>query len=117
MKLKNRVMSWILAPGAYLVWHALEAWDEWDANVHTGDVFELIHMPTGARFWTPSGPFCFDGRNDLEGSIGLIDRHIIWWTRAYPLVRYFWNREYSKPDPKKLLFTRMTQLTGKPHEN
>lgn len=110
MKLKNRIMSWILAPGAYLVWHALGNLEEWRAIAHSGDVFTLVHQPTDVQLWVARGGFFLDCEGELAGSIGPFDRHVLWWTRARGVRRHFYKEHY---DRKAKLFLRMTQLTGK----
>lgn len=77
MKLKNRIMSWILSPGAYAVWHALGAPEEWLADPHT-----LRHCATGVQLWTSSGPFFldahYDGQLSSPGAIGYFERYLLW---------------------------------------
>lgn len=118
MKLRNRIMSWILSPGAYAVWHALGAPEEWEPTFIDKEVYHLVHKPTGVDLWVPSGAFYFDCRNtELNNAIGPLERHLVWWSRAYWVRRYFYEQqqgETKKPNPNHELFVRMTQLTGKP---
>lgn len=41
MKIRNRIMSWILSPGAYAVWHALGNPGEWHEEAD-----RLTHLQT-----------------------------------------------------------------------
>jgi hypothetical protein len=112
MKLKNRIMSWILHPSAYLVWHALGNPDEWEddsADKSSGKVYTIRHLPTGYRLWTANGRMFLDGWSEWEGSIGLIDRWFL-WDRAYAITKKMKN----KTGKRARLFVLMTQLTGKP---
>lgn len=90
MKLKNRIMSWILSPGAYAVWHAAGSPEEWELENH--DRF-LRHKATGILLWVGYdglilfrgifGAFVFDGEDRWTGinrpaCIGLFERHIVY---------------------------------------
>jgi hypothetical protein len=48
LPMKNRVMSWLLSPGAYAVWRALQNPEEWDSD--TAPAYWLDHKPTRIRF-------------------------------------------------------------------
>lgn len=98
MKLSNRIMSWILSPGAYAVWHSMgnpEEW-RWDAPSE-----QLIHQ---SGLWLPLldkstkeipaviayptvfvlGTFVLDCGGEYKGAIGHLERHLI-AGRAYRL--------------------------------
>ena len=71
MKLKNRVMSWILSPGAYAVWMALGVREDW---VLRGE-FCIKHDPTSVELWMGNGSFFFDQYDgDSQSAIGLLER-------------------------------------------
>ena len=40
MKLKNRIMSWVLSPGAYALWHSMGSPDEWVWHAYKDPLFE-----------------------------------------------------------------------------
>lgn len=91
-KLSSRIMSWILSPGAYAVWHALGNPEEWDYVPdrdfirHKTTAVQLVVM-NEATVETPyfiagffaflAGFFLFDARGDYEGSIGIFERHLV----------------------------------------
>ena len=112
MKLKNRVMSWILHPSAYLVWHSMGNPEEWE-NDDGKYLRTMRHRPTGVHFWIGNSSFFFDGYgSQWKHSIGLLDRHLL-WPRARKLRRA-WRKEFRKQsDVRQKLFVEMTQLTGK----
>lgn len=106
MKLKNRIMSWILSPGAYAVWHALGAPEEWvGASADDSASHTIRHIPTGVQLWVASGGFFLDCHAPFNGAIGLIDRHILW-----PRARRIRKKLLAKPSKNRALFVRMTQL-------
>lgn len=108
MKIRNRIMSWILSPAAYLVWHAMGNLDEW-GSPHEG--YKIAHQPTGVVFWVANGRWFFDGHGGWSGSIGLFDRHFL-WPRAKRVIKH----TLSPPPPsrKHKLFIRMTEMGGRP---
>lgn len=92
MKLKNRIMSWLLSPGAYAVWHSLGSPEEWE-YFHDRDYIrhkttevklkllneESVEMP----YWIAgfitflAGSFFVDCHEPYEGTIGYFERHLI----------------------------------------
>lgn len=114
MSIKNRIMSWILHPSAYLVWHALGNPEEWE----TPSWHQLKHKTVDVALWMSNGPWFFDqideGINKLD-AIGLFDRHLV-----YPRARKVHNfLKYGGLSGKKRLaqhklFVKMTQLGEKP---
>lgn len=59
MKLKNRIMSWILSPGAYALWHSMGNPEEWkwhgDREAFYNDSARLWVKMT--LWWTEGPPF------------------------------------------------------------
>lgn len=92
MKLSNRIMSWVLSPGAYAVWHSLGNPEEWQYH-HDSDY--ITHKTTQVRLIVPNedtvdlpytvagplaflvGSFMLDCLEPFENSIGLFERHLI----------------------------------------
>ena len=125
MKLHNRIMSWILSPGAYAVWHALGVREEW---THDGDD-ELVHKATGVRLFVLNwrnapdvpvvfafvvvffvGGFIFDCKGEgHRGAIGYLERHIV-AIRAYWVVRWLHLRDHGSARKKAnmAVFTKLT---------
>lgn len=107
MKLRNRLMSWILSPGTYMVWHALGDPEEWKLDSHT-----LVHKATGFNLWVANGSWFYgEWDGDKREVFGLFERHLLQF-RVRRVVRKLkeptgWRARNHR------LFTRMTQLTGK----
>lgn len=110
MKLSNRIMSWILSPGAYAVWHAAGNPEEWKWDKDSECV---EHKTNGVRVLAinntdPSLPWLFtvpiafviasflvDCEAPYRGAIGHFERHLI-AGRIYRL-RNRLRREQSGP--------------------
>lgn len=92
MKLSNRIMSWILSPGAYALWHSASNAEEWRwhrdheyiehktngvrvtvINSTDPSVPWLITVPLAFLF----GTFVIDCEDPYRGAIGYFERHII----------------------------------------
>lgn len=101
MKLSSRIMSWILSPGAYAVWHSMGNPEEWEWCRFGDDDKALRHKPTHlhidmVEWWElPPAvwaipfmwfvpllcwmlwPCVIDCRGEYAGAIGYLERHII----------------------------------------
>lgn len=91
MKPINWIMSKVLSPGAYAVWHSMGNPEEWVQ--HTDDT--LMHKTTGLSIFAldkstdqvPSllaypvvfliGSFFVDCKEPYKGAIGYLERHLI----------------------------------------
>ena len=55
--------------------------DDWEC-----DRYRLTHKPTGIALWVSNGSFFLD-IDGYDGSIGLIERHWLWFTKVRPLIK------------------------------
>ena len=55
--------------------------DEWKC-----DRYRLTHKPTGIALWVSNGSFFLD-IDDYAGTIGLIERHLLWFAKVRPLLK------------------------------
>lgn len=99
MKISNRIMSWILSPGAYALWHSMGNPDEWsyrsDSNTSSLRHHSGVSVEIG-RWWNLPLPFwlipllwiapmiswafwpaILDCEGPFEGSVGYLERHFI----------------------------------------
>lgn len=89
MKLKNRIMSWILSPGAYALWHSMGNPEEWE-EIKDNHTWYLRHKPSTMCMLYGRGcmygfrGFFLDGshRYGVGHCIGYFERHLV-----YPRVR------------------------------
>lgn len=107
MKLQNRIMSWVLSPGAYAVWHSMGAVEEWqidgDALVHKTTQIQVNvidyrpHVPAfiGAPITFLIGSFVLDCEGPYKGAIGYFERHLI-AGRAFRLQKKLHRRHRTR---------------------
>lgn len=126
MKLKNHIMSWILSPGAYAVWHALGDPDEWqhdgdDGLVHKQTALEVrvVDWRTAHTAGVPrpfafvvtllvSG-FMFDCVGKYAGAIGFFERHLV-AVRAYRAVKVLHKHKHrsQRVERNRQVFAKLT---------
>lgn len=125
MKIRNRIMSWVLSPGAYAVWHSMGNPGEWvigsdDLTHKTGLRVTVLNWrnaheqgfprPIAAFVAFIIGAFIMDCEGEYAGAIGYLERHII-AGRAYRLVKKLRRgRRGSSARQKKntAVFTKLT---------
>lgn len=122
MKLHNRIMSWILSPGAYAVWHSLGNSEEWDCRP---DRDWIEHKTTGVRLNLLNeenvaapyfiagflafiiGSFVVDCRDPYEGTIGFFERHLIAGRAARTRNKLRTARLGSRKQRNRALFSKL----------
>lgn len=132
MKLKNRIMSWLLSPGAYALWHSMGNPEEWmwdqenerfynkSAQLYVrmrlwwteGPPFPLLLIPPitiVALFLWAAWPFVWFTCYSYEDGIGWIDRNLI-AGRAMRLRGKLMRRDYKSKKQKQntAIFTKLT---------
>lgn len=120
MKIKNRIMSWVLSPGAYAVWHALGNSEEWEVEAE-----RLKHKRADVRLFVLNcyhedappavvafpvtcivSGFLFDCAGKDKGAIGYLERHLI-APRAYRVMRQL-ARVGDRRKKNRNVFTKLT---------
>lgn len=66
-------MKWFFSPIALAVWTALDKPSDWE--VFNGA--RLTHRPSNVTLWVSNGPVFFN-IHEGPGSIGLVERFIVW---------------------------------------
>lgn len=129
MKLHNRIMSWLLSPGAYAAWHAMSNPEEWiwdeenDTIDHKTGVFFWVkrwwNIAPAPLMWIP--PFCFftvpmmwalwpvflDAYGEYRGAIGYFERHLI-AGRAARLRDKLRKKNNVRRKRNQAVFTKLT---------
>ena len=116
MKLKNRIMSWILSPGAYALWHSMGNPEEWERSgtsyMHKQHRWISFDAPYGeippiicGALICIIGSFAFDLNN--RHAIGLFERHLI-AGRGYRLAKRIYKQSSTLRKNNMNLFTTLT---------
>lgn len=71
----SSLRQWLLSNAGHTLYDALvNRPDQFKVAKHT-----VIHIPSGISFWTSNGPWFFDGTEEAKNTLGILERHYLYW--------------------------------------